>query len=85
MLLPSILPQPLSLPWSLPGGEGDTYGVSDAYFKAAFQAALPNNILSAEVTYSGETKYVTGPGYDLLTDGEILLLIFFSQQGCAVC
>ena len=85
MLLPSILPQPLSLPWSLPGGEGDTYGVSDAYFKAAFQAALSNNILSADVTYSGETKYVTGPGYDLLTDGGDTVVDFFFQQGCAVC
>ena len=32
LLLSSILSQPLSLPWCLPGGERDTYGVSDTFY-----------------------------------------------------
>ena len=39
----------------------------------------------ADVTYSGETENVTGPGYDLLTVGGNTVVEFFFQQGCAVC
>ena len=42
--------------------------------------SLSNNIMSAEVTYPGETKYVTGPGYDLLTERKILLVLFQTRM-----
>ena len=46
---------------------------------------LSYNKLSADVNYSGETKYVPGPGYDFLAVGGDTVVDFFFQQFCATC
>ena len=63
LLLSSILPQPLSLPWCLE--------------RKVFQSFQQH---TAEVTNSEEIKYVTGPGYDLLTERKILLVLFQTRM-----
>ena len=86
-------PCPSSHTWSLPGEKetpepySNNYGVSDDCFRGCWMCwlrwccvKLSYNKLSADVNYSGETKYVPGPGYDFLAvGGDTVVDFFFSS------
>ena len=88
-------PCPSSHTWSLPGEKetpepySNNYGVSDDCFRGCWMCwlrwccvKLSYNKLSADVNYSGETKYVPGPGYDFLAVGGDTVVDFFSAVLC---